>query len=97
LSEKLKFRKNASSFKFCLIAENLLREISANSSPTKTEKTSGKILTYIKENNEITIPELAQLIGITERSVERNIQRLQEQNKLIRVGGAKGGFWEIPK
>jgi ATP-dependent DNA helicase RecG len=37
------------------------------------------------------------LIGITERSVERNIQKLQEQNKLIRVGGAKGGFWEIPK
>jgi ATP-dependent DNA helicase RecG len=78
----------------------LLREISANSSPTKTEKTSGKtsgkILTYIKENNEITIPELAQLIGITERSVERNIPKLQEQNKLIRVGGAKGGLWKVP-
>lgn len=96
------FEYEASSFKFYLNAENLLREISANSSRTKTEKTSGKtsgkILTYIKENNEITIPELAQLIGITERSVERNIQKLQElQNKLIRVGGAKGGFWEIPK
>jgi ATP-dependent DNA helicase RecG len=87
------------SFKFYLNAENLLREISANSSPTKTEKTSGKtsgkILTYIKENNKVAIPELAQIIGITERSVEKNIQKLQEQNKLIRVGGAKGGFWEI--
>jgi ATP-dependent DNA helicase RecG len=88
------------SFKFLLNAEDLLREIVTNLLPTKTGKTSGKtsgkILTYIKENNEITIPELAQLIGITERSVERNIQKLQEQNKLIRVGGAKGGFWKIP-
>ena len=74
----------------------MLREITANSSPTKTGKTPGKILTYIKENDEITISELAQLIGITERSVERNIQKLQEQNKLIRVGGAKSGFWKIP-
>ena len=95
------FEYEASSFKFSLNAEALLKKISTNSSPTKTAKTSGKtsgkILAYIKENNEITIPELSQLIGITERSIERNLQKLQEKNKLKRVGGAKGGFWQIPK
>ena len=42
-----------------------------------------------------TIPMLAEEIGITERSIERNLQKLQKEQVLKRVGGAKGGFWEI--
>ncbi|MCC5931153.1 MAG: HTH domain-containing protein [Cyclobacteriaceae bacterium] len=48
-----------------------------------------------KSNNILTIPEIAALIGITRRSVERNIQYLQKQNKLKRVGTAKGGHWKV--
>jgi ATP-dependent DNA helicase RecG len=58
-------------------------------------KTSGKILEIIKDNPEITIPELASKIGVSERSIERNIQRLQEENWLIRIGANKGGRWEV--
>lgn len=39
------------------------------------EKTSGKILALIKENNYVTILELAQKIGAMERAVERNLQK----------------------
>lgn len=39
------------------------------------EKTSGKIFALIKENNCVTIPELAEKIGVTERTVERNLQK----------------------
>jgi ATP-dependent DNA helicase RecG len=35
------------------------------------------------------------LIGITERSVQRNIQKLQAEGLLRRVGGRKGGRWEV--
>ncbi|MCK4678243.1 MAG: putative DNA binding domain-containing protein [Bacteroidales bacterium] len=58
-------------------------------------KTSGKILEMIKENREITIPELGEIIGVTERSIERNIQKLQKENKLQRIGPAKGGYWKV--
>lgn len=103
------FEYEASSFKFFLNAGALLKKIASDDPPTKIEKTSGKtsektsgktsgkILAYIEENKLITIPELAELIRITERSIERNLRKLQEQNKLKRVGGAKGGFWQIPK
>lgn len=60
-----------------------------------TEETSGKIIAFIQENPQITIPELANLIRVSERSVERNIQKLQTENKLQRIGSAKGGYWEI--
>jgi len=58
-------------------------------------KASGKILEACRERNSITIPELATLTGITERSVERNIQKLQQNGLLRRIGGRKEGYWEV--
>jgi len=58
-------------------------------------KTSGKIIELIMNNEYITIPEMALQIGITERSVERNIRKLQTEGKLKRVGPAKGGYWMV--
>jgi DeoR/GlpR family transcriptional regulator of sugar metabolism len=58
-------------------------------------KTSGKILDALKQDEHLTIPELAALIGMTERSIERNIKKLQAPSRLRRIGPAKGGPWEI--
>ena len=58
-------------------------------------KTSGKILAALKQDGNLTIPELASLIGVTERSIERNLKKLQEQGQLRRIGPAKGGRWEV--
>ena len=58
-------------------------------------KTSGKIIELILQNASITIPEMALKIGITERSIERNIQKLQTEGKLKRIGPAKGGYWQV--
>jgi ATP-dependent DNA helicase RecG len=60
-------------------------------------KTSVKILQAILENAEITIPDLADRVGITTRSVERNIRKLQEEKRLCRIGPDKGGHWEVLK
>ena len=60
-------------------------------------KTSVKILETIKSNDQITISELAEIIGVTTRSIERNIQNLQQEGKLVRIGPDKGGHWEITK
>ena len=67
------------------------------SSGKTSGKTSGKILVAVRQNARITITELAVLIGIAERSVERNIQKLQNEGLLRRIGPAKGGYWEIPE
>ena len=56
---------------------------------------SGKILDILKQENHLTIPKLSRLIGVAERSIERNISNLQEQGLLRRVGPAKGGYWEV--
>jgi ATP-dependent DNA helicase RecG len=78
-------------------AETISREIDVLPvSLGKTSgKTSGKILAALKQDQNLTIPELASLIGVTERSIERNIKKLQEQGRLRRIGPAKGGHWEV--
>jgi len=59
------------------------------------EETSVKILEAIKSNNQITIPELVEIISATTRSIEKNIQNLQQEGKFVRIGPAKGGIGKL--
>ena len=72
-------------------------EAGTKSSVKTSVKTSVKILQAILENAEITIPDIADRVGITTRSVERNIRKLQEEKRLRRIGPDKGGHWEVLK
>ncbi|WP_084604490.1 winged helix-turn-helix transcriptional regulator [Desulfonatronum thioautotrophicum] len=49
----------------------------------------------VGEKPSTTISALAELIGITERSVQRNIRNLQKDGLLRRIGGRKEGHWEV--
>jgi predicted HTH transcriptional regulator len=49
----------------------------------------------IKQNNEITAPELALNIDVTEHSIERNIVKLKPKGFLRRMGPAKDGYREV--
>jgi ATP-dependent DNA helicase RecG len=60
-----------------------------------SEKTSEKILAALRQDGSLTIAELASRIGVQNRTIERNIKRLQEQDRLRRVGPDKGGRWEV--
>ena len=51
------------------------REISV--SGKMSGKMSGKIVSYIMENADITIPELAAVIGVSERTIERGCDFLK--------------------
>jgi ATP-dependent DNA helicase RecG len=57
--------------------------------------TSGKILIALKQDVKLAIPELTSRIGVTERTIERNIKKMQEKGLLRRVGPARGGHWAI--
>jgi ATP-dependent DNA helicase RecG len=56
---------------------------------------SGKIVELMLERPEITIPELAQRLKRTERTIERLINQLKADEVVRRIGPAKGGHWEV--
>ena len=60
-----------------------------------SEKTSEKILAAVARTPEITIQELAAHIGVTARSIERNLSKLQAEGRLRRIGPDKGGRWQV--
>lgn len=65
--------------------------------PSNSEKTSEKILRAIVQNKNITIEELSEMARVTHRSIERNIQKLQQEGILKRIGPDKGGHWKLVK
>ena len=60
-----------------------------------SEKSSEKVLRLLKANPKLAARELAALLGITPRAVEKQIARLRKEGQLRRVGPTKGGHWEV--
>lgn len=55
------------------------------------------ILALIKQNNQITAKQLALKLFVSDRTIERDIERLKKQEKLKRIGNEKKGHWEVLK
>lgn len=63
----------------------------------KNTETREKILEFISANPNITNQELADILEFTVKGIEWQIKKLKEHGKIERIGGAKGGHWEILK
>jgi len=51
------------------------------------------ILDMIRDDNSVTIPEMSRKANVTERTIKRDITKLQELHLLKRDGGRKEGRW----
>ncbi|TXT40505.1 MAG: putative transcriptional regulator [Comamonadaceae bacterium] len=58
-------------------------------------KTPEQILEAMKSNAEITVQELAALLGKSESAIHRAIRKLRDAGQIERIGGDKGGHWEV--
>lgn len=55
------------------------------------------ILELLSQHPRMAAPELAEIVGISERKIEKNIATLKKMGRLKRIGSAKGGHWEVVK
>lgn len=53
------------------------------------------ILLALQRDPHMTIPELSELVGISERNISENLKKLQAQGLLERVGSRKKGYWKV--
>ena len=70
---------------------------SVKSSDKSSVNTEDKILDYFSENPFGTIAELAELLGLSTRAIEKQIAKLKKENRLERTGSARKGKWEVLK
>ena len=66
------------------------------STPKETPgKTPNLILDWLTQAPGTSIPELAQHLGKSDSAIERAIRKLRADGKLVRIGPAKGGHWQV--
>jgi len=53
------------------------------------------ILDLIEKNEQISTVKIANQLNVTKRTILRDIEKLKQQNKLIRIGSEKTGYWKI--
>ena len=68
---------------------------SVKSSVKSSVNTEDKILDYLNQNPKATIKELANVLDLTTRAIEKQIANLKKANKLSRVGSARKGYWQV--
>ncbi len=68
---------------------------SVKSSYKSSVNTEDKILKRLRENPKTTIKELAEILNITTRAVEKQLAKLKKEKRLIRVGSRRNGYWEV--
>ena len=68
-------------------------------SPAGSQKSSQKssqiIIEFMRRDPAITIAELALAVGVTDRAIKKQIEKLKAQSKIRRVGPDKGGHWDV--
>lgn len=52
----------------------------------------GKIIQLIRENNKITKAIIAKELGVSEKTIEREMKKT---NKIVYIGSGDSGHWEI--
>lgn len=54
-----------------------------------------KVLALLRQDGKLTAKTLASTLGLTERQVERILSKLKADEKLVRHGASKNGYWEV--
>jgi Fic family protein len=74
-----------------LINENVPKNVPKNVPLKRLDK----IVEIMRENRDITIIELANILEVADKTIKRDVAKLKEQNRLKRVGSLKSGYWEV--
>ncbi|MDR2407275.1 MAG: Fic family protein [Bacteroidales bacterium] len=75
--------------------KNILEDILDDDTEDVQERRQRLIVSFIKKNNKITANEIACILNVNIRTVQRDIRQLRIQEKIIRRGKGRDGYWKI--
>lgn len=61
----------------------------------KYNETDNEIVKLLKEHPEYTKEQMVEIIGKGSRTIQRSLNKLKENGRLVRIGSKKNGYWEI--
>ena len=78
------------------VTKNVTSDVTTKS-PKRVNELDFEVLRLLKENPVYTREEIAQKVGKTVRTVQRALDRLKEDGKIVRIGNKVSGYWEVLK
>lgn len=54
-----------------------------------------KLLSLLKQKPTITMPEMAEALGVSEKTIQRSLDLLRDDKRVVREGSRKAGFWRV--
>ena len=84
-------------YEFEFMLKTILSAIrsSVKSTVKGSVKTDAQILAYFRKNPTGTVAVIAKQLGLSTRAIEKHIAALKKENRLIRTGSPRSGFWEV--
>jgi ATP-dependent DNA helicase RecG len=77
------------------VTNNVTNNVTDNVTGNVTDNRLLKLIELINADNQITTTELAEKTAVTKRTILRDIEKLKEQKKIIRIGSEKSGRWKV--
>ncbi len=72
--------------------KNVAQDVAQDVAQEKQSKYSAQILELVKANDKVTREEMAQKLGVSKKTIEREIKKI---SNLSYVGSGYSGHWEI--
>lgn len=91
---KYEYYNNEFGFRFSFHRNNVTSDVTTET-PKRVNELDFEVLHLLKENPVYTREEIAQKVGKTVRTVQRALDRLKEDGKIVRIGNKVSGYWEV--
>lgn len=99
---KYEYYNNEFGFRFSFHRNNATVNVTKNvtsdvtiEAQKRVNKLDFEVLRLLKENPVYTREEIAQKVGKTARTVQRALDRLKDDGKIVRIGNKVSGYWEV--
>lgn len=80
-------------FPFSSSKEKIIIAIGGNNGDNNGDKNT--ILNLLKKEPAFTAKELSEQTGVSARKISRLVKELRETGKIVRIGSARKGFWQV--
>ena len=77
--------------------KNKQDNVPENVPETDAQKRQKIIINFIKMNNKVSATEIAEILKVNPKTIKRDFQQLKKNGVIERIGGDRGGYWEIIK
>ena len=72
-----------------------LAQVKQDSSMKSSMKSEDRLLLVLKDNQNMSLPQMAEAIGLSVAGVRKVLEKLRASGHIRRIGPDKGGYWKV--